>query len=71
VIFALVEDGRRVERIEFAIDTDADIAVLREFFQFFAIGAFAAAHDGARIMMRSSGLQRSPLRMAWTICSLD
>src|SRR5712672_2638843 len=46
VIFALVEDGRRIERVEFAIDTDADIAVLRELFQFFAIGAFAAANDG-------------------------
>src|SRR6266478_3579561 len=26
---------------------------------------------GARIMMRSSGLQSSPCRMDWTICALD
>src|SRR5712671_8077393 len=48
VIFALVEDGRRVERIEFAIDAHADVAVLRALFQLFAIGALAAANDGGK-----------------------
>src|SRR6267142_4182898 len=45
VIFALVEDRRRVEGVELAINAYTHVAVLRELFQLLAIGAFAAAHD--------------------------
>ena len=46
VILALVENRRLVERQEFAINAHAHEAVLREFFEFLAISAFAATHDG-------------------------
>ena len=46
VIFALVQRRGRVQRIEFTVDAHANVAVQREFFQLFAVGALPAAHDG-------------------------
>ena len=43
VILPLVQDRRIIERIEFAIDARADIAVLRQLFQLFAVRAFPPA----------------------------
>jgi len=45
VILAFVELGRIIELNEFAIDACTDEAILREFFELFAIGSFAAAND--------------------------
>ena len=46
VIFSFVELGRIIERKKFTVNAHADIAVLRKLFEFLAIRAFAAAHDG-------------------------
>src|SRR5207245_9797912 len=46
VIFALVEGREIVELVEFAVDANADVAFLREFFQLLAIGAFSSADNG-------------------------
>src|SRR6266566_7159330 len=43
VILPLVQDRRIIERVEFAIDARADIAVLRQLFQLFAVRAFPPA----------------------------
>src|SRR5579859_1486093 len=47
VVLALVQNGRRVERVKFAIHADADVAILRKLLHFLAIKAFAATHDGS------------------------
>src|SRR5260370_6535362 len=46
VVLALVEGRKIVERVKLAVDANADVAVLREFFKFLAIRAFSSAHDG-------------------------
>jgi len=46
VILALINDRKLVEREEFAVDSNANVAVLREFFEFFPVGALPAADDG-------------------------
>src|SRR5260370_24003678 len=46
VIFPLVEGRKIIELVELAVDAHADVAVLREFFELFAIRAFSSADDG-------------------------
>ena len=46
VILALVDHRQIVERKQFAVDAHAHVAVLRKFFQLFAVRAFSPAHDG-------------------------
>ena len=46
VILALINDRKLVEREEFAVDSNANVAVLREFFEFFPVGTLPAADDG-------------------------
>src|SRR5882762_8446100 len=46
VIFAFVDDRKIVERKELTVDARADVAVLREFFEFLAKCALPAADDG-------------------------
>ncbi len=45
VVLTLINDWEIVERNQFSIDSSADVAVLREFFEFLAKGALTAAHD--------------------------
>ena len=45
VILPLVEHRNFVELHQLAVDARAEVAVLRQLLQLFAIGAFAAAHD--------------------------
>jgi len=45
VILALVNDRKFIKLVKFAVDAYADIAILREFFEFFAKSAFSPAHD--------------------------
>jgi len=47
VILALVNDRELVQREKFAIDSNADVAVLRKFFEFFSEGAFRPRTMGA------------------------
>ncbi len=46
VVLALVDDRQIVEREEFSVDTHADVAVLREFFELLAKSALPSADDG-------------------------
>jgi len=46
VVLALVNDRKFIKLVKLAVDAHADIAVLCEFFQLFAICAFAPADDG-------------------------
>ena len=46
VILPLVQRRKIVQRIQFAVNPHAHVAVLRQFFQLFAISAFAAAYYG-------------------------
>src|SRR2546421_10258374 len=73
VVLAFVDDREIVEREQLTVDAHADVAVLCEFFEFriMILAPLRPRTMGARIMMRSSGLQISPCRMDCTICSLD
>src|SRR6266446_2292749 len=46
VILAFVERRKIVKLVKLAIDADADVAILRKFFEFLAIRAFSSADDG-------------------------
>jgi len=46
VVLALVDDREIVERVKLAVDAHAEVAVLREFFEFLAKSALSSTDDG-------------------------
>src|SRR5258708_5985253 len=46
VVLALVDDWKFIKLVKLAVDTHADVAVLRKFFELFAKRALASADDG-------------------------
>ena len=68
VILALIKRGKIVHRVKFAVDANADIAILAEFFEFLAIGTFAAAHDRCEDHDAIVGLGKLPLQDGLNNC---
>src|SRR5215467_7064397 len=45
VILPFIESGKIIHGIKFAIDAHTHVAILAQFFEFFAVRAFAASND--------------------------
>src|SRR5207302_6384508 len=46
VVLALVDDRKFIQLVKLAVDSRADVAIVREFFQLLAVSAFPSADDG-------------------------